>query len=398
MNRVLIATLAPSQGGVYMMTDYVVQVVRQLGLEPVIAHYAPYSTDPLLSVPSFKLLQRQVGAQVGRSHGGAETHALGAWLPELEFTHYWPTRQWRDVMDGCDAFVAVAGNALAALPFEHTGRDYVAWVASDWHGDRRDRVRRFPWFRRVLDACINGPVIRRMEAKLLRAGRVLSLSEHTATMLAGVAGDRFERTLLPMPVDTAHFTPDPAAVRPGRIGFVGRLDDPRKNVDLMLSAVARLRARGRDAQAFLVTDHPTQALQDRIASHGLGDNARIARGSDRQVVRDHLQTFDVFALPSWQEGLCIAALEAMACGIPVVSTRCGGPEEFVLPGQTGDTTGFDADDMADAIDKIVSDRALRESLGRNARALVEQRYAASRTREVLERSLLSTFPNLRPCT
>ena len=48
-----------------------------------------------------------------------------------------------------------------------------------------------------------------------------------------------------------------------------------------------------------------------------------------------MQRWDLFVIPSHQEGLCISALEAMACGVPVVSTRCGGPEDFVLPDRTG---------------------------------------------------------------
>ena len=56
--RVLVSTLAPGSGGVNAMTSFVVRNLTALGLEPVIAHYAPYSVVPDLSVPSFKLLQR----------------------------------------------------------------------------------------------------------------------------------------------------------------------------------------------------------------------------------------------------------------------------------------------------------------------------------------------------
>ena len=55
----------------------------------------------------------------------------------------------------------------------------------------------------------------------------------------------------------------------------------------------------------------------------------------------------MFVIPSHQEGLCIAALEAMACGCPVVSTRCGGPEEFVVEGRTGYLVPASPEAMAD---------------------------------------------------
>ena len=55
---------------------------------------------------------------------------------------------------------------------------------------------------------------------------------------------------------------------------------------------------------------------------------------------------DVFAISSWQEGLCVTGTEAMACGTTVVSTRCGGPEDYVWDRQTGRLSGFNARDFA----------------------------------------------------
>jgi glycosyltransferase involved in cell wall biosynthesis len=107
-----------------------------------------------------------------------------------------------------------------------------------------------------------------------------------------------------------------------------------------------------------------------------------------------MQTLDLFVLPSHQEGLCISALEAMACGVPVVSTRCGGPEEFVVPGATGSLVGFDARVMADSIGAILKDRDLRLRLSKGARALVEDRYTAQGADAVFAQALKAAFPAL----
>jgi glycosyltransferase involved in cell wall biosynthesis len=103
-------------------------------------------------------------------------------------------------------------------------------------------------------------------------------------------------------------------------------------------------------------------------------------------------------VPSHQEGLCIAALEAMACGIPVVSTRCGGPEEFVIDDETGHLVGFDAGLMADAIIAIVDDRARRERLGNGARERVLQHYATAQAERVFWTAFNDTFPELMKAT
>ena len=108
-----------------------------------------------------------------------------------------------------------------------------------------------------------------------------------------------------------------------------------------------------------------------------------------------LQTLDVFVLPSHQEGLCIAALEAMACGVPVVSTRCGGPEEFVIPGQTGSLVDFDAASMADGIVAIISDVGQRQKLATGAREITQSKYTQLNAESVLTSALKLTFPHLQ---
>ncbi|HSH88934.1 MAG TPA: asparagine synthase (glutamine-hydrolyzing) [Ramlibacter sp.] len=392
--RVLVSTMAPGHGGVSAMTNFVVRNLEARGLEPVLAHYAPYSIMPDLSVPSFSLLRRRIGHRQGEAYGRHENHAIGAWLPELEFTHYAATAPWKQVMDSCDAFISVSGNALAATPFLQTGRPYLAWVATDWQGDRVDRVKNFPLVRRMLDTCVNGPVIRRLEKRLIASGTVLSLSEYTAKVLGGLAGPHFEKVILPVGVDASFFQPRAGAVVPGRLGFAGRFTDPRKHIELLLEAVAQLRAAGHDVHALLMGDVLTPELAALVKSLGLEGFVDVKSGLSREEMRDELQTLDVFVLPSHQEGLCIAALEAMACGAPVVSTRCGGPEEFIIPGRTGELVEHRVDDMVRAVAAIVGDRGLRARMGDEARHLVRQRYSRERVEAIFTDAFKATFPEL----
>ena len=392
--RVLISTIAPGSGGVHAMAEFVVQLLRDEGFEPVIAHYEPYSVSPALSAPSYKLLTNRIGTELRNSHRDCETHAIGAWLPELEFTHYFATKPWRHVMDSCDAFVAASGNNLAATSFYQTNRRCLSWVATDWEGDRADRVSRFSLLRRALDRAISAPVIRRLERQLLSVGTTVALSVHTREKLRRISPN-LSAKILPVPVDTDWFHVCPSSTKPMRIGFAGRFDDPRKNIELLLGAFALLTKREPTSTLSLMGGSRSPFLDRHITRLNASDAITVAgRLSDEQY-RAELQSLDVFVIPSHQEGLCIAALEAMACGVPVVSTRCGGPEEFVLQGVSGYVVGFGADEMARAIERIVNNRQLRATLSQGARQLVEQQYTVMQAKSVFMNSFFSVFPELR---
>jgi len=337
---------------------------------------------PQLSVPFHRLLQRKPGHEKKITPDGLETHAMGAWLPELEFTHYKPTKAWLDLMDSCNRFVTASGNVLAARPYANTGRPFTAWVATGWEEDRVDRVAHFPIHRKLLDSWVNSPVLRKMEKNILKSGRILALSRHTRQVLNTICGENVTAGVLPVPVDTSIFVPEPDRVVRGRIGFSGRFDDPRKNIGLLLSALHRLRSDGVDVQALVIGGEPDAKLKKRLEYADLDQYVTFAGYVALDRLKELLQTLDVFVVPSHQEGLCIAALEAMACGCPVVSTRCGGPEEFVIDGETGYLADADAGRLAAAIRTSIDKPNERDRMGINARQLVRERYNADRCKSI----------------
>ena len=163
----------------------------------------------------------------------------------------------------------------------------------------------------------------------------MPLATTLSDCLTILRGGRSSELCLPIPIDTDFFSPAPHKRVDGRIGFSGRLDDPRKNLQLLLRALSHLRQAGHRLSALLIGGEPDERLRRLIRELGLGDAVEFTGYLSIETLRDKLRTLDLFVVPSHQEGLCIAALEAMACGCPVVSTRCGGPEEFVLDDETG---------------------------------------------------------------
>jgi len=90
----------------------------------------------------------------------------------------------------------------------------------------------------------------------------------------------------------------------------------------------------------------------------------------------------LFVLSSDEEGLGIAILEAMACGLPVVSTRCGGPEMIVRDG----TSGFlvernDSPALAGAMQRIVESEQVRMTFGSTSRRIAVEEFSHKATAE-----------------
>jgi asparagine synthase (glutamine-hydrolysing) len=389
--RVLISTLMPSVGGIDRMVQTVVSWLHQRGYQPIIAYYEPYSYSPQLSVPSFAMLRRSPGVRIGRAYG-CESHAIGAWLPELEFTHYVATKSWKSLIESCSAHVSISGNVLAATPYYQTGTPFLAWVAAGWHDDRKDRL--YPSARKLFDRAIITPNVKWLERSILRSGKIIALSQYTNRILDEIVGERVVSNVLSMPVDADFWIPRPEKRIAGRVGFCGRLSDPRKNVDLLLTAIARASRSMTEISAMLIGGEADNRMSARLVQLGIADRVQIIPHAGGAELRDDLRSLDLFVVPSYQEGLCIAALEAMACGCPVVSTRCGGPEEFVTDGETGTLVGFNPNEMAAAMLKILGDRQLHSKLARGARDRILRHYTKSRVESVFWDAFDECFTDL----
>jgi D-inositol-3-phosphate glycosyltransferase len=184
---------------------------------------------------------------------------------------------------------------------------------------------------------------------------------------------------IPCGVDTDLFTPGDRAESRRRLGlddrpvllWVGRIA-PIKGLDTLLDTVARLRDGGRDMRLLVVggdADEPTSghetSLRQRIAALGLGESVRFVGPQPQSVLPLYYAAADVTVLPSYYESFGMVALEAMACGSPVIASRVGGLVTTVRDGVTGFLVpDGDVEALAERIETLVTDPELRWRLGR----------------------------------
>jgi N-acetyl-alpha-D-glucosaminyl L-malate synthase BshA len=148
---------------------------------------------------------------------------------------------------------------------------------------------------------------------------------------------------------------------------------PVKRVDLALEVFRLIRRRVR-AQFVLVGDGPVRAdTLRRVTDYGLTEDVSFV-GEQHELV-PWLSIADLFLLPSAQESFGLAALEAMACEVPVVASDVGGLPEIIEDGVSGFVCPPDAVSlMAERGIALLTDPALHASIARNAADVVRRRY------------------------
>lgn len=148
---------------------------------------------------------------------------------------------------------------------------------------------------------------------------------------------------------------------------------PVKNVPRVLEIFAATRKEV-DARLVLVGDGPERSAAERQAVElGIQEDVLFLGGQD--MMAELVAMADVLLLPSEHESFGLVALEAMSCGVPVVVARRGGLVEVVEHGVTGFLDDpHDVSAMAGHVIRILSDDALAQSLGENARRTVKERW------------------------
>jgi D-inositol-3-phosphate glycosyltransferase len=219
------------------------------------------------------------------------------------------------------------------------------------------------------------------EARIIAsAERLVAASVAERAYLVRHAGADPERiAVVPCGVDTDLFKPGDAEDARAALGisrepcilYVGRLA-PIKGLETLLDAVGALARRGRSVRLVVVggeADEPRdgheRGLRARIDALGIHDRVSFVGPQRQESLRTHYVAADVTVLPSHYESFGMVALEAMACGSPVVASRVGGLTTTVRDGVTGFLVPEgDVSALAERLDTLLGDGDLRWRLGR----------------------------------
>lgn len=170
------------------------------------------------------------------------------------------------------------------------------------------------------------------------------------------------------------------------VGYVGRLS-PEKDLETWLCTAGIVGQHYPEAHFVVVGEGQDGKLLAHLRQRAmeLGIAARVHFLGYRVQLLPVYAAFDLFMLSSRREGICNSLLEAMAMGLPVVTTDAGGTRELVLDGQTGYIVPQrDIDSLAHAIIKLINDAALRQRMGHAGRERVEDEFSFRRRLQRIE--------------
>ena len=360
-------------GGVPAVARFLAHVLRESGrYEPSFISLPMSSKDPsslrLLSPSSWL---RGLRCEQSEWRGETFTH-VGAFVSEFEFQRYRPRRALTELMASFDLVQIVAGAPAWG------------WIARDLTIPTGMQVATLVATERLGLPSVGDPVSRGWRSLMTRV--TTRLESHGLACVDAVFVENewmndflrssigSERVIFAPPgVDTKLFCPAeeaPPVEAPGVIICVGRLGDPRKRVDLLFDAYARLSDRLEDPPRLLLAGFSAPSEANWVKARTLGVAERIEFRADvsRQELVDLYRSASISVLSSDEEGLGIVIVEAMACGLPVVSTDCGGPSTSIVHGETGMLVPCDdAEALASAMHALMVDPEKRARMSRRAR-------------------------------
>lgn len=398
MAQVCIYTLEPlDHGGVMAKVRVAAELQKQFGHSVNLLFTATEQVPTGSRWEIIRYFVRRVWPYWAK-HGEYSGLAVPHWPLPIWMTYLLPWAIGRSAFADRDIHLVVSGANQCGIPAALARKRYVVWIGTLYADELRGKALTGDrWSLRML-AGLNGFMLRWQERIVFeRASMILTNGEHTASRIREVYPQVAQKVrVVTYPVDTDLFHPDPT-VRDGvsspYLLFTARINDLRKNVAMLFRAYARVRRQHPEIRLVLTGDAADSNVQEQLALTGMtGKVDIVGRQSLSDLVRLY-QGAELFVLSSNQEGLGISILEATACGLPVVTTRCGGPESVVVDDETGYLVPLDDDAaMAERILALLADPELMERMRVASAALAQRLFSRASTGKFLLQAFRDVYP------
>ena len=397
--RMKLALVVPSLsegGGVPAVAEFIKDIAVNSKLwDLTIISLSTSSNDPTsISLLDPRTWFKKNHTKVGVWQGIPYTH-VGSYGREIEFQRYRKRRAIKNLIKEVDVVQVVCGSPAWANSVIDYGKPVSLQVATLAIIERKTKDARsanlVSYWRRCMSIITNyldNQALRKVNAIQLENNWMLEYSKNVNIKRLvdiryappGIDADIFRRG-------------NNRNLIKGYILSVARFSDPRKNINLLLRAYAELSPKIQSNFKLVLagSSPPPNDFWELAIKLGMKSSITyIPRPSKLELV-DIYQNAAVFSLTSNEEGLGIAILEAMACGIPVVCTQCGGPDGIITNNVDGYLSPIaDYKSIAKNLTEILENPEKNNRMGIAARKTIETRYS----KEITGAEFLSVWSNL----
>ncbi len=247
------------------------------------------------------------------------------------------------------------------------------------------------------------PFTWRLDEKLKRALFVSNISHFCRSQaMIFCPPEKWDRLhIIHCGVDPALFKTVEHQGKGKRLLTVGRMASV-KGMPVLLEAIKQLQADHPKLKLIVVGDGPERKdFESRAAALGIAERVDFVGYQSQAEVRQRLSETDVFVLPSFAEGVPVVLMEAMAAGVPPVTTRIAGVAELIDDGVNGKLVPpGDCKSLAYAIDALLNDADMRNTFGKAGHEKVAAEFNITKEsdwlRRVMTSALESKVETIRP--
>lgn len=399
MARACIYTLEPLEhGGVMAKVRVVLKLLREALVDVNLLYTA---TEQVPTGSRREVIRYFMGhARAQWIDGdGYRGYAIPHWPLPLWATYALPWIVGRPAFADRDVHVVVSGANQCGFPATLARKRYIVWIGTLYRDELEAKARAGdPWAQRTLTN-LHGRLLQAQERAVFeRAALILTNGSHAADRIRATWPHLAGKTRVAIyPVDMEVFCPSSSPVDGDRespyLLFTARINDVRKNVGMLFRTFRRVRTEFPSVRLVLTGDAPDADVREQLHAAGVADGVDFTGRLARPELVELYRGAELFVLSSNQEGLGISMLEALACGVPVVATRCGGPESIVIDGETGYLVPPDDDRaMAERIAELLANRQLRDRMRTACRAYAESTFSRAAVEEILLQAFKDVYP------
>lgn len=391
--KILIGVVVPSlesSGGVQSIVEMLIKQIEQSESHDYLLVSLATSASDDCSSRILKPLSLLGGPKVkSREWRGRKVIHIGCTMAELEFMRYRMRSILKSSLSQCDLIQVVGGFPAWGASVLDLDKPIAVWAATRCMWERRSLLKAnkglITYWRRLMTVllnCLDDLVIRESDSIMVMNP---VMHEYASGLRSAEKG---AVVYAPPGIDTFWFCPKYERFECGLpnddfyILSVGRFDDPRKNPELLLDAY-KLSIDKQTTRPRLIlagSTGPPKSFWQKVLNYGLNGRVAFCEKPDDEQLRKLYQGALCFAISSDEEGFGMVIVEAMACGIPAVSTRCGGPDGIISNGVDGYLVEVgDAVALADRLCLLCSDIILNLEMGLQARNKVVSRFCLEAT-------------------